>query len=260
MKGLGCNKDKVIQALCTICNWQRQEVAKAFKQQYGKDLIGDLKSELSGDFEGLVLALMEPPLGNAYYVKTIRCQQLHKAMAGLGTRESVLIEIMTTRSNAQIQELKYTYKQLYGSELKEIVLQCGSLRANQDARALYRAGEQRLGTDESSQCYFAAQNMAQLRLVFQEYQTFRHSDGLLAIVKSIRSRPGFFAELIHKSMVGLGTRDNDLIRLIVTRSEIDLADIRNIYPSLFNTSLEKAIAGDCSGAYKEGLIALVKGN
>lgn len=40
---------------------------------YGKDLMSDLKSELSGDFENLILALMEPP---ARY----DAQQLRKAM------------------------------------------------------------------------------------------------------------------------------------------------------------------------------------
>lgn len=41
---------------------------------YGKDLISELKSELSGDFEDLILALMEPP---AKY----DAAQLRKAMA-----------------------------------------------------------------------------------------------------------------------------------------------------------------------------------
>lgn len=41
---------------------------------YGKDLISDLKSELSGDFEDLILALMEPP---AKY----DALQMRKAMA-----------------------------------------------------------------------------------------------------------------------------------------------------------------------------------
>lgn len=40
---------------------------------YGKDLISNLKSELSGDFEDLILALMETP---ARY----DAQQLRKAM------------------------------------------------------------------------------------------------------------------------------------------------------------------------------------
>lgn len=33
-------------------------------------------------------------------------------LQGLGTRESVLIEIMTTRTNAQIGELRYVYRQM----------------------------------------------------------------------------------------------------------------------------------------------------
>lgn len=82
----------------------------------------------------------------------------------------------------------------------------------------------------------------------------------MAIIKAVRNRPGYFAELLYNSMKGFGTRDTDLIRIIVTRSEVDLADIRNAYQQMYGTSLENAIAGDCSGSYKQGLIALVKGN
>lgn len=70
---------------------------------------------------------MEPP---AQY----DAHQLHKAMSvsimlllffnfknfqGLGTKEHVLIEILTSRTNAQIIELKQAYKQLYGKELED---------------------------------------------------------------------------------------------------------------------------------------------
>ncbi|KAE9554529.1 hypothetical protein FO519_002233 [Halicephalobus sp. NKZ332] len=292
MKGFGCNKSKVINALCTRSNWQRQDIARAFKVMYGKDLAHELKSELHGDFEHLILALMEPP---ACY----DAMQLHKAMAGLGTKESVLIEVMTTRTNAQIQEIKMAYRHLYGRELEHdligdtsghfkrlLVSLCVGGRdesnhtdpigANQDARSLYHAGEQRLGTDESRfNAILVSRNMFQLRMIFDEYQKITGhgiekaienefsgdiKDGLLAIVKSIRYRPAYFAELLHKSMKGFGTRDNDLIRLIVTRSEIDLRDIKQSYHQLYKNSLENAISGDCSGAYKEGLLALVKGN
>ena len=45
------------------------------------------------------------------------------------------------------------------------------LRANQDARKLYQAGERRLGTDEVAfNAILAAQNFNQLRAVFDEYQ------------------------------------------------------------------------------------------
>lgn len=66
--------------------------------------------------------------------------------------------------------------------------------------------------------------------------------------------------IISDCLQGLGTRDNDLIRLVVTRSEVDLADVRQQFQQLYKKSLESMIKGDCSGAYKDGLIALVKGN
>lgn len=292
MKGLGCDKNKVIFALTSCNNQQRQEIARSYKTQYGSDLVNDLKKELSGDFENLIVALMTPHV-------QYDAQQLNKAVSGLGTKENILIEIMTTRSDAQIRELKQTYKQMFGKDLesdlvgdtsgpfqKLLVSLCTAgrdesgrtdpLKANQDARTLLRAGERKLGTDESTfNAILATQNYHQLRLVFDEYEKVAGhpiekaieaefsgdiKSGFLAIIKSIRNRPAFFSELIHNSMKGLGTRDNDLIRLIVTRSEVDLGNVRNQFEQLYKTPLEKAIASECSGAYKEGLIQLVKGH
>jgi annexin A7/11 len=98
--------------------------------------------------------------------------------------------------------------------------QTDPLKANQDARRLYRAGEQRLGTDEAQfSAIIAVQNFSQLRLVFDEYQKVtNHSieqavaaefsgdirDGLLSIIKAVRNRPGYFAELLYNAMKGFG--------------------------------------------------------
>uniref|UniRef100_A0A1I7ZA46 Annexin n=1 Tax=Steinernema glaseri TaxID=37863 RepID=A0A1I7ZA46_9BILA len=206
---------------------------------------------------------------------------------------------MCSRTNAQIAELKSVYRSLYGRDLESemrsetsghfkrlLTSLCAGgrdesfhvdpLKANQDARALFRAGEQRLGTDES--CFnaiLAAQNYMQLRMVFDEYQKVCNHpiekaidsefsgdirDGLMAVVQCVRNRPAFFAKALYDSMKGLGTRDNDLIRVVVTRAEVDMCDIREEFQRMYNTSLEAMIKGDCSGAYKDGLIALVRGN
>uniref|UniRef100_A0A914HP99 Annexin n=1 Tax=Globodera rostochiensis TaxID=31243 RepID=A0A914HP99_GLORO len=292
MKGIGCDKEMVSQTLVSCNNAQRQEVAHVFKQMHGKDLIKELKSELRGDFEDLIVAMMERP---AIY----DADQLHRAMKGCGTKEHVLIEIMTTRTNSQIHEIKLAYRKKHHTDLEKDIVDdtsgyfrrllislCSGARdeqmhtdrtkAQQDAHKLWCAGEARLGTDEIAfNSILAAQNFGQLLLVFDEYQK-QHGHSIekairnefsgdicaahLALVKSICNRPAYFAELLYKSMKGLGTRDNDLIRLVVTRSEIDMVDIRTAYQKMHGKSLEAAIADDCSGAYKRALIAIVKGN
>lgn len=66
-------------------------------------------------------------------------------------------------------------------------------------------------------------------------------DGLIAILECTTNKAEFFAKRLHKSMAGIGTNDNQLIRLIVTRCEIDLADIKVAFERLYGKSLRSWI-------------------
>lgn len=57
-------------------------------------------------------------------------------------------------------------------------------------------------------------------------------------------------------MSGAGTNDRALIRIMATRCEIDLQDIKNEFSAKYGKSLESFIKGDASGDYKKMLIAL----
>lgn len=39
-------------------------------------------------------------------------------------------------------------------------------------------------------------------------------------VMCMRNRPGYFAEKLYKSMIGAGTDDDTLVRVVVSRSEV----------------------------------------
>ena len=107
-------------------------------------------------------------------------------------------------------------------------------------------------------------NFAQLRLVADEYQKIRgHSleddikkefsgdveQGMVSVLRCAINRPLFFAKCLHNSVAGFGTNDRDLIRLCVTRSEIDMMDIKEEYQRKYNESLRDAIKGDTGGMF-----------
>ncbi|XP_075154276.1 annexin B11 isoform X2 [Haematobia irritans] len=289
MKGFGTDEDALINIICRRSNEQRQEIQRQYKTHFGKDLIEDIRSETSGNFEKLLVGLLRP-------IVDFYCHELNDAMAGIGTDEDVLIEILCTLSNQEIHTIKNQYLRLYGahleSELKSetsgnfkrlLVSLCTAARnesgltdrtaAQSDARELLKAGELRVGTDESMfNMILCQRNYQQLKLIFQEYETMTgHSlekaikkefsgdimEGLIAICRCVNNKAEYFASRLHKSMAGIGTNDKQLIRVIITRCEIDMGDIKAAFERMYGKSLKSWIKGDTSGHYKHALYALV---
>ncbi|NXF94670.1 ANXA6 protein, partial [Eubucco bourcierii] len=292
MKGFGSDKEAILDLITSRSNKQRVEICQAYKSLYGKDLIADLKYELTGKFERLIVSLMRPPpYGDAKEIKD--------AISGIGTDEKCLIEILASRTNQEIHDLVAAYKDAYERDLEAdiigdtsghfkkmlVVLLQGSREEDdvvsedlveQDAKDLLEAGELKWGTDEAQFIYILGRRSKQhLRLVFDEYMKIsgkpieRSIRGelsgdfeklMLAVVKCIRSTAEYFADRLYKAMKGLGTRDNTLIRIMVSRSEIDMLDIREVFRTKYDKSLYNMIKEDTSGEYKKALLKLCGGD
>merc|ERR1719154_798804 len=118
---MGTDEMALIEMLANRSNDQRVEIRKRYKTMFGKDLMNDLKSELSGNLEECLLAMMEPKV--LYDAKSLR-----RAMRGAGTDEECLIEILCTRSNYEIEGIKREYKEYYQRDLeKDSVSETSSL-------------------------------------------------------------------------------------------------------------------------------------
>lgn len=292
MKGFGTDEDAIIEVLCRRTNAQRMEIAKTFKTAYGKDLIDDIKSECRHNFLSVLIALLTPTY--EYYAR-----ELYEAMYGEGTDEDVLIEVMCGLSNHDIRSINVMYGHLFGKTLEDalredtsgcfkrimVSLSTGNRdesmvvdpnAARIDAQSLKDAGVGRVGTDESEfNRVLCLRNYAQIKLVAQEYEKLTGhplekdikkefsgdiEDALVAVLRCALNRSEFFARRIHNSMSGLGTNDRDLIRLVVTRSEIDLVDIKEEFQKKYGKPMKSFIKGDTSGDYKHALYALIGEN
>lgn len=56
-------------------------------------------------------------------------------------------------------------------------------------------------------------------------------------VRVIGDKPGYFALKMHKAMKGLGTDDQALVRIIISRSECDMVQIKNSFELQFQGQL-----------------------
>lgn len=68
-----------------------------------QDLIKELKSELRGNFEDVIIALMTPPV-------EYQAKELHKAISGLGTDEDTIVEILGIHNNDEVKNIKDVYE------------------------------------------------------------------------------------------------------------------------------------------------------
>ncbi|XP_068159607.1 annexin B10 isoform X1 [Drosophila tropicalis] len=292
MKGFGTDEQEIIDVITSRSNAQRQLIAAVYATEFERDLTDDLKSELGGKFEDVIVALMTPPV-------EYLCKQLHSAMAGIGTEEATLVEILCTKSNEEMQQIVVAYEEKYGRPLAEqmcsetsgffrrlLTLIVTGVRdsldtpvnadeAKDQAAQLYAAGEAKLGTDEEVfNRIMAHASFRQLKLIFDEYkelsgqtieQAIKHEmadelhEAMMAIVECVQSPAAFFANRLYKAMDGAGTDDSTLIRIIVCRSEIDLETIKLEFERIYNRTLYSAVVSETSGDYKSALTALLGG-
>lgn len=283
MKGFGTNEKKIIDTLTGIDNETIQKIREEFQHHYHKDLIKEIKSETSGNFERALVALLQSPVEyDAWLIKD--------AIDGLGTNDEQLIEVLVTRHPDHLKKVVQFFQKEYNSSVEEyiagdtsgdykeyLLTLAGANRdsaaapvpddkVDEDAQKLFRAGEGTVGTDEKVFIQiFAKRSWKHIRKVAEAYaKRYSHSlhtaldkefsgdifRALKWTLEFVENRQAFFAKRIHASFAGLGTKDKTLVRIIIARAHVDLYEIADSYNTLFGKSLKEALHSELSGDYR----------
>jgi len=289
MKGLGTNEKKIINMVANRSSAQLMAVEKTFQTMYGDDLKKWLGKELRGHLEKVVLGRFFGPHAYQAYI-------LREAMAGMGTDERALIDVICTKNSREMASVKKAYETIYKRDLVEdieretsghfkriLVSLANAGRENKpvnkelaikEAKALYEAGEASWGTDEATfNMIFATRSFPQLRATIHAYKKQTGQDmtkviekemskdlkrAYLTLVRYILDPITYYSEVLHQSMKGIGTDDTTLIRTVLSRCEIDLGDIKERYYKLHQKTLDKAIKSETSGDYRMIMLEIVQ--
>jgi len=288
MKGLGTNEKNIINIVANRSSAQLMAVEKKFNTLYGSDLKKWLGKELRGHLEKVVLGRFFGPHVYQAYV-------LRHAMAGMGTDERALIDVICTKNRGEMARVKKAYDTVYERDLIQdiqsetsghfrriLVSLAGGGRENKpvdlelatkEAKALHEAGEGKWGTDEGTfNMIFATRSFPQLRTTMLAYKklTGQDMDKVIAkemsgdlkrafqtLVQYILDPIKYYSEVLFQSMKGIGTDDNTLIRTVLSRCEIDLGDIKKRFAKLHQKTLDQAIKSETSGDYRKIMLEIV---
>ncbi|KAI0397860.1 hypothetical protein F5Y17DRAFT_413807 [Xylariaceae sp. FL0594] len=278
MKGFGTDEKTLIKILTDRDPYQIAAIRKTFYQLHNRDLEKDIRSETSGNFEKGLIALARGPLLNDVHL-------LNAAIAGVGTDEVVLNDVLLGRSNADMNAIKRRYQEVIGRPLDRDVegdlsmktkrhfsMVLAATRAEdsapvipqaveQDVNEIYNATEGKVGTDEVKVCQiFSSRNDNQLRAIGHTYQQkYRRSlekvvesefsghmkEALLFQLRNAMDKYMHAATLLEKAMAGAGTKDDLLISRVV-RFHWDQETLANI-------------RGAYEKMYKKSLSARIRG-
>ncbi|KAG7550426.1 Annexin repeat [Arabidopsis thaliana x Arabidopsis arenosa] len=287
-QGWGTNEKAIISILGHRNLFQRKLIRQAYQEIYHEDLIHQLKSELSGNFErAICLWVLDPPERDALLA--------HLALQKPVPDYKVLVEIACMRSPEDLLAARRAYRCLYKRSLEEDLASrtIGDIRrllvamvsaykydgeeidemlAQSEAAILHDEILGKAVDHEETIRVLSTRSSMQLSAIFNRYKdiygrsitkdllnhpTNEYLSALRSAIRCIKNPIRYHAKVLRNSINTVGTDEDALNRVVVTRAEKDLKNITELYLKRNNVSLDQAIAKETSGDYKAFLLALL---
>lgn len=216
MKGWGTDEGALIKILSKPDPLQMALIRHTYTDKHGRDLEKDVKSEVSGQFEDLLIALVTGPLGHDV-------RHLKDALAGLGTNETALNDVLIGRSNADLRAIKYAFVSKYQKSLLDEVKSDLSGKTEKFFEMLLTASRPEPGT------YFDA----------------------AAVDADVR-------EIHQATQAKTGTDELGMSAVFINAPDAKLPAIAQAFEARYHKSLEKVIKEEFSGHLKAVFLAMLE--
>ncbi|KAF7137804.1 hypothetical protein RHSIM_Rhsim07G0065400 [Rhododendron simsii] len=288
VQGLGTNEKTIIAIIAHRNAVQRKLIRYAYEEIYQEDLVKRLESELTGEFEKAVCRWMLEPADRDAVSANVAIKQLT-------CDHRVITELSCIYSPEELLAVKRAYQALYKHSMEEdlaahtsgdlrklLVALVGTYRydgdevngklANSEAKVLHNAIKGEVIVQDEIIRIVSTRSKAQLMATFNCYKAqygtsiTKHlvedpANQCLAAVHTalqcINNPLKYYEKVLRSALNKPGTDEDVLTRVIVTRAEKDLKEIKDLYYKRTSQSLDHAVGKDTSGDYKSFLLTLL---
>ncbi|KAL7198320.1 hypothetical protein ACSBR2_020761 [Camellia fascicularis] len=288
VKGFGTNEKAIIKIIGHRNAIQRRQLRQAYEESYQDDLIKRFVSELTGNFEKAVFRWMADPEDRDAVLANV-------AMKQSNTDYAVFVELTCIYSPHELLAAKSGYHVRYKHSIEEdlstylsgdlrkfLVALVGIYRydgqeidarlAKSEAQILHNCINEKAFNHEEVIRILTTRSKAQLLATFNRYKDeygasiTKHfvndsDDQYLAAVRAtircIIDPLKYYEKVVRNALSKPGTDEETLTRVIVTRAEKDLKDIKELYYKRNSVTLDHAVSKETSGDYKAFLLTLL---
>ena len=282
------DENTIVSILSNTSNFDRQIIRLFYKKKFPNLIQKDIQTQLSGDLGKLVLNLFDLPY-------EYDARELHRSLTSFKKDEKAIIEIIITRPRSHLILVQKIYKKFYNVSLKNDILNLSDKNFSEFLIAILSSNRPSGVTIKPNDAYNIAKDIIKNGVkqygkninLFKQVFVDRSREDLIMISRAfydlykknlyevidnelsgtnkklikdilygLITPAQWFAKKAYKAMKGPGTDEKTLNRVIVSRAEIDMDDIRDYYFRDRNTDLRNDIDGDCSGAYGQLLMNL----
>ena len=279
------NEDSILEIITKTDLKTRIQISQYYKATYNNSLFDDIYSKIGGDFGYCAAQLFLSPLEFC----------IHHLKKGLDKSNECTIEQLTSKTNEELKLIEDSFNKLTGKDLKKEILKTYKGSVGNNLVNLWEIKRIINTNPDAKECENYAnilaknnpKNWLEYENIFKDIFIQRSPEELILIARYYLKITGnnllddienklagnaklllkeilfnniipqeLFAEKICLSIKGLGTDEEMLSRVLVSRSELDMAEIRDIYKKKYHNDLKEDIIGDTSGAYQKLCIFL----
>lgn len=282
----GPKKDDIILQITMNTNISnRISISQYYKAAYEKSLFEDIKSKISGDFGYCAAQMFLTPLEFC----------LHHLKIGLKKGNECAFEMLTSKTPEELKIIENAYRNSTGNELKDDIKKVFSGSVGNNLLNLFDTPRLSNPKPRKNECekyankliekdpknwvddeslfkeIFIQRSPEELILIARFYLKSTGNNLLDVIEKKIKGKQQMllkeilynnimphelFAEKIYLAIKGAGTNEEILTRALVSRCELDMPLMREIYQFKYNISMKDDIIGDTSGSYQTLCVSL----